>query len=408
MVDELEVRRDGVVIATLRRRRSGLVVEYASDLLEKDSAGSIVLSCSMPLRSGRHDASGWARGLLPEGQHLLTLASAADVAASDTFGMLARYGRDIAGAFEIVVRGAPIREPRAVPYGANELDREIGELASNPLGIHDDSELSLAGLQDKLVLVKTADGWARPTHGYPSTHILKFDPPDRPGIVDAEAACLHLARSVGLTSIEVELARFGNRSALIVGRFDRTVVEGRVTRTHQEDLLQALGIAPDGVRGRAKYQSVPTAGPPSWWHAADLLDSYSRDPLEQLESLVRVVAFTTATGNSDCHAKNIAFTISDGSIRLAPLYDTVPTALSPDLRRTAAMSVHDVMDIGSTTVQDMVAEARRWRLGAERSRQAVIELLECLRANLDVAAHDDVVSLVGANVRRLLDGAARA
>ncbi|HMR94018.1 MAG TPA: HipA domain-containing protein [Microthrixaceae bacterium] len=408
MADGLDVRRNGVSIATLRPTRRGLAVEYAPELIAGAAAGSIVLSCSVPMRSGRQDATGWARGLLPEGQHLLALAAAADVAASDTFGMLDRYGRDIAGAFEVVAVGASTREARAVPYGPGELDVEVAGLGSNPLGIHGDSELSLAGLQDKLVVVATADGWARPTHGYPSTHILKVDPPGRPGVVAAEAACLRLARAVGLTSIDADLGSFGGRSVLIVNRFDRTVIDGRVRRTHQEDLLHALGIPLDGVRGRAKYQPSGTVGPPSWWHAADLLDSHARDPLAELDALVRAVAFTTVIGNADCHAKNVAFTIADGAVRLAPLYDTVPTALWPDLRSSAALAVNDVVDAGAITVDDVVAEARRWRLSPERSRPAVIDLLEEVRAHLDVADHGEVVGLVDANLRRMLDGVVRS
>lgn len=359
------------------------------------------------MRSGRQDATGWARGLLPEGQHLLALAAAADVAASDTFGMLDRYGRDIAGAFEVVAVGASTREARAVPYGPGELDVEVAGLGSNPLGIHGDSELSLAGLQDKLVVVATADGWARPTHGYPSTHILKVDPP----VVPASSPPRRRAcdwRAVGLTSIDADLGSFGGRSVLIVNRFDRTVIDGRVRRTHQEDLLHALGIPLDGVRGRAKYQPSGTVGPPSWWHAADLLDSHARDPLAELDALVRAVALTTVIGNADCHAKNVAFTIADGAVRLAPLYDTVPTALWPDLRSSAALAVNDVVDAGAITVDDVVAEARRWRLSPERSRPAVIDLLEEVRAHLDVADHGEVVGLVDANLRRMLDGVVRS
>jgi len=55
----------------------------------------------------------------------------------------------------------------------------VDALPDTPLGVLDDSELSLAGMQDKLPLVRTdaGCGWGRPVGGYPSTHILKVDPP---------------------------------------------------------------------------------------------------------------------------------------------------------------------------------------------------------------------------------------
>lgn len=409
MAERLEVRRDGVALAHLQTVRNKLWVTYCEEVLDTVPAGTPILSCSLPLRSTRTDASAWARGLLPEGQHLALLAAAADVAASDTFGMLARYGRDIAGAFEIIAEGDPddISIPSYDLYLTEELDTEIAGLATTPLAIHDDSELSLAGLQDKMVAVRVGNNWGRPVHGYPSTHILKVDPPDRPGIVDAEAACLRLARAVDLTNIEVERCRLGDRETLIVSRFDRVELDdGTLRRLHQEDLLQALGVDPSARSGRSKYQQAGTPGPPSWWHAADLIDSYADDARNQLHQLVRIVAYTTATANADCHAKNIAFLLEDGRIRLAPLYDTVPTALWPGLRDTVALTVFDISPMSAVTIEHISSEARRWGAPMNDARDAVIDLLEELLDAVHVAKHDAVIELVTANARRLLDGAA--
>ena len=409
MAERLQVRRDGDLLGVLAAAGSGVAFTYSDQVLDAVAAGTPILSCSLPVRSTRRDATAWARGLLPEGQHLAQLAALADVAASDTFGLLARYGRDIAGAFEIVADDDPddVSIPAYDLYLAGELDAEIADLAIRPLAIHDDSELSLAGLQDKMVAVRVGDGWARPRHGYPSTHILKVDPPGRAGLVDAEAACLRLASAVDLTTVDVERRRFGGRETLIVSRFDRTELDdGTTRRLHQEDLLQALGIDPSSRRGRSKYQESGTPGPPSWWHAADLIDSYAEDAAGQLIELVRIVTFTTAIANADCHAKNIAFLLEDGRIRLAPLYDTVPTALWPELRDSAALTVADVSPMSAIAVEHIVGEARRWGLQIDRAARAVTDLLEQLLAVVHVAEHDGVAGLVAENAHRLLDGAA--
>lgn len=410
MAERLEVRRDGAVLAHLRTERKRLWISYSEEVLDTVPAGTPVLSCSLPVRSTRSDASAWARGLLPEGQHLAQLAAAADVAASDTFGLLARYGRDIAGAFEIIPDSGTddMSIPSYVMYSAEELDAEIAGLATHPLAIRDDSELSLAGLQDKMVAVRVGSKWGRPVHGFPSTHILKVDPPDRPGIVDTEAACLRLAGAVDLTDIEVERCRLGDRETLIVSRFDRLELDdGTVRRIHQEDLLQALGVDPSARGGRSKYQEAGTNGPPSWWHAADLIDTYSNDARVQLRQLVRIVAYTTAIANADCHAKNIAFLLVDGKIRLAPLYDTVPTALWPGLRDTAALTVEDISPMSAVTVEHIANEARRWGVPIDDARVAAVDLLEELLDAVHVAELDAVIELVTANARRLLDGVAR-
>lgn len=409
MAERLFVRRDGEVLATLTRAGAKLWVRYSDEVVES-SAGIPVLSCSLPVRSTRKDGAAWARGLLPEGAHRRALAETADVAVSDTFGLLARYGRDIAGAFEIVPDAdEPPRTPEVVPYTPDDLETEVAGLATNPLAIHDDSELSLAGLQNKMVVVGVAGGWGRPVHGYPSTHILKVDPYQYPGLVDAEAACLRLARSVGLTNITVERCRLADRETLIVSRFDRAErPDCPPRRIHQEDLLQALGMNPDGAAGRSKYQTRDTPGPPSWWHAADLLDDYAVDAQAELRQLLRAVTFTTVIGNADCHAKNVAFLLEDGRISLAPLYDTVPTVLWSKLRSIAALSVADVWPMADIGVTEIVAEAQRWRMQTEAAKATVLELLEELATHAAVADHDNVAQLVSTNARRLLDGAARS
>jgi len=410
VVDRLEVRLDGEVVASLKRHGSAVSCTYRDEVIEEIPGGVPLLSCSLPVRSGAHDATGWCRGLLPEGQHLAVLAAAADVAASDTIGLLARYGRDIAGAFEIVAEEPPPRVPSIELYRDDSLAAEVAGLAITPLAVHDDSELSIAGLQDKLVVVATPSGWARPLHGYPSTHIIKLEPVDVVGIAAAEAACLALARAVGLTTVDARLEEIAGRPALVVSRFDRGVSsDGIAHRVHQEDLLQALGIRPEAGRGRAKYQHPGTPGPPSWWHLADLLDRFADDAHAETIQLLRAVVFTTVIANADAHAKNLALLHrTRGSVELAPLYDTVPTALWPRLRTDAAMSVGDRWPMAETTIADLLIEAKRWRLGEEEARTVIESTSVDLAAHVDDLASSDVAELVAGNTRRLLDGLARS
>lgn len=396
---DLEVRRAGTLIATLRPGARGrLACRYSPDTLNAFPGGTPILSCSLPLQTAARDATAWCRGLLPEGQHLNALAANAGVLPSDTYGLLARYGRDIAGAFEIAADGAPPREQSYVPYSLDELEKEIAALDTNPLGVHDDSELSIAGLQDKLLVVRTAGGWARPRHGYPSTHILKLDHRIYAGLVDAEGACLELARSMGLTSVDSHALTFGAARVLVVQRFDRRTTDIGIDRLHQEDLLQALGISPEG---RAKYQN-DGRGPPSWWHLADLVDRYSAEPDRERVQLLRAAVFTAAIGNADGHAKNFALLYPEpGVVTLAPLYDTVPTALWPTLRSDAALTVNDKAQMATFAVDDFVAEARRWRLAPATARAVIESTCEELIAAAAHLEHEALAELVTHNAARL-------
>lgn len=116
---------------------------------------------------------------------------------------------------------------------------------------------------------------ARRTPGRPDR---RRKPHNRSDLVDAEAVCLRLGRAVGLMDIDIERAGFGGREVIIVSRFDRVPGEGGVSRRlRPEDLLQALGVTPGGDRDRVEYQRSGSPGPPSWWHAADLLDTRADD-----------------------------------------------------------------------------------------------------------------------------------
>lgn len=384
--EALGVWLDGLRVAELARgRRGGISCRYSEQALKRWPANSPVLSCSLPLGSRPQDALAFCKGLLPEGEALRAMAEQAGLATHQTFELLARFGRDVAGALVISAAEPEERRFGVEPLDPAGLERAVEELDDHPLGAHDDSELSLAGLQDKLLLIKLEDGsWGRPLHGRPSTHILKADDPYRPGLVEAEAHCLALARAAGLTTIGAELTQIGERACLIVSRFDRVNGPDRVRRIHQEDLCQALAIDPDDNRRRAKYER---AGGPSFKQAARLLDSYSRDPLAQLDRLVAIVTFTVLIGNADAHGKNLALLHPEPEqVELAPLYDTVPTALWPKLRDEAAMSIGAQVSLPDVGLAEIVREARIWRHPPERAEVAARATIASILAALDAEA----------------------
>jgi len=382
--ESLGVWLAGARIAELIPRKVGSIgLRYSEEALSAWPRNSPLISCSLPLGPRPQPALAFCRGLLPEGNALQALAHRAGLATNDTFGLLERYGRDVAGALLISAAEPAERRFGVEEYSEHSLREAIEDLDDHPLGAHDDSELSLAGLQDKLLLVDLGKGeWGRPLHGRPSTHILKLDDRRRPGLVDAEAECLRLARAVGLTDVDIRLETIGESRCLIVSRFDREVgPDGEVRRIHQEDLCQATGVDPSDRRGRAKYER---AGGPSLRQAAALLDSYAGDVEAQLDRLVEITTFTVLTGNADAHGKNLAFLYPEpGRIELAPLYDTVPTVLWPKLRTEAAMSIGAQISLPDVTLADIVREGRSWRYPEDRVAAIAIGTVEAATAALE-------------------------
>lgn len=400
----LGVWLDGQHVADLEQRRwPEIRCRYTEAALQGWPLNSPLLSCSLPLGPQPLDALAFCKGLLPEGQALQMLAAGAGVAVNASFELLARYGRDVAGALVIAEEEPAGRRFGAEPYSEETLAAAVAEVDEYPLGAHDDSELSLAGLQDKLLLVELDDGsWGRPVGGRPSTHILKVDDPRHPGLVEAEALCLELARAAGLTTIDSELISVGETQCLVVSRFDR-LTDGEVRRIHQEDLCQATGVDPEGARGRAKYER---AGGPSLRQAAELLDTYALDAGAELDRLAATVTFTVLIGNADAHGKNLALLHPTAeSVGLAPLYDTVPTALWPNLRTEAAMAIGGQVALADVTVDDIVREAARWPHSDDRVRAVATDtttaVLEAI-ASEAIPPDSDLAVYVRERAARLL------
>lgn len=417
----LDVWLHGVRVAELTStgRPNDLSLRYTADALDRWPLNTPVLSCSLPLGNRKQPAANYFRGLLPEGSHLQALAGEANLVVTDLFGLLERYGRDVAGALTIVSAGsewASIESASSVapgvgapigsfePYDDASLADEVAEVEDRPLGVHNDSELSLAGVQNKLLLVRDGERWARPIHGFPSTHILKVEDRRYPGLVAAEAAALRLAGRLGLTTVTPELTTLDGIPCIIIDRYDRTGAAPGVERVHQEDFAQAMGHDAVANRGRAKYEAY--GGPPLADLAA-LLDRHAADPIPDLERLAAAVTFNTAIGNADAHAKNYSLLHPEpGTVALAPLYDTVPTLLWPKLPDRSALTVNGRAILTRVTRRDLVDEAARWLLGPTASARVVADTLERLEAELDDPEPSEDGEAVAMLIRERLDALA--
>lgn len=408
----LHLHLHGAHLATLQQRRQGepIRLTHTEQALDTYTGNSPVISNSLRVSRRTQDATAWLDGLLPEGPLRDVIAGNRGVVSSDTWAMIASLGRDVAGACTIVDpdRSVGDREPHVEPYPTLEhVAAAVDALPDTPLGVLDDSELSLAGMQDKLLLVRTdaGCGWGRPVGGYPSTHILKVDPPRSAlwGVVEQEAAALAVAQRAGLTNISPTIVNHGDSAWLIVERYDRSGDgTGRVTRIHQEDLAQAAGVDTRRNGRRAKYESH---GGPSLLTAAQLLRDGAQDVDEQLSLLVGAMVFTVLIGNSDAHAKNLSLVLDPpGAVQLAPLYDTVPTMLFPSLAVRCAMMIGGVYDnlerVNHRTLVHEVESRRRWGITGERAVALVDEWIDrVVQATVD--------DRVGEYVRRAADRLSR-
>ena len=89
-----------------------------------------------------------------------------------------------------------------------------------------------------------------------------------------------------------ELA-IGEEGMCVVQRYDRVIEGGKIRRLHQEDFCQALGLSVS-----TKYEEE---GGPSVESCVALLREHSVAPLEDVDSILRWVAFNAIAGNADGH-----------------------------------------------------------------------------------------------------------
>jgi serine/threonine-protein kinase HipA len=390
VADRLFVWLYGIRVAVVEQERGRLRLSYTDESLERFPPGTPLLSLALPLTAERY-TQGVVRpfldGLLPEGAARRAVAEDFGLLSTDTFGLIRALGRECAGA--VVIQPADDPAPpkattrTAEPLSEAEIAEQVANLRSAPLGVTQRVRISLAGVQEKLVLTRMSNGsWGRPVDGTPSTHILKPELAEYPSTVENEAFCMRVAKHLGLPVAAIETTTIAGRRLLIVERYDRVVhPDSSVERIHQEDLCQATGTPPT-----KKYQED---GGPSLRRVADLVQAAATP--QSVETLLQMTTVNVLIGNGDAHAKNFSLLHeSTGALSLAPLYDLVSTLHYGDDR--LAMYVDDVRRTNRVTADRLVKEASQWGLSKRRASQVVADMLDRALTAVE-AARDETEGL---------------
>lgn len=356
----------GRVVGHVQQNLQGKL-RFTYDPAWQDWPGAYPLSLSMPMGQREHGDERirpYLEGLLPDNDWILRRwGTQFHVSARNPFTLLGHVGEDCAGAVQFCRpdRVAELQTETASPVrwlAEAEIAETLRELRTeNATGrvAADPGYFSLPGAQPKTALLYQDGRWGVPSGRIPTTHILKPPLRELEGFAENEHLCLHVAGALGLPVASSAVMRFADEVAIVVERYDRIAVGGRIERVHQEDFCQALGVPP-----RIKYQAE---GGPGAGAMAAVLREFSSAPDEDLDTLLRALALNWVIGGTDAHAKNFSLLIATRQVRLAPLYD-IASAL-PYPRRIPLQKANLALRVGGE-YRIMKIRRRHWeRLVAE-------------------------------------------
>ncbi len=403
MSDTLLVILDGEVAGVLQRLAGGrLRFDYAPRYQERPVPTP--LSLSMPVQVHSHPdrvVTPWLWGLLPDNADVLRRwAREFQVSASSAFSLLASpIGEDCAGAARFVSAEDPAAASRAGEVewldeeGVAQRLRELREDSTAWLGESFTGQFSLAGAQAKTALLLEGGRWGVPSGAIPTTHILK---PAVKGFDDHdlnEHLCLDAARRAGLVAARTTVSRFAGESAVVVSRYDRREGEDVISRVHQEDLCQALGVSPE-----RKYQR--DEGPSPARIAQLLRDSMPPSVAEEsVQRFADALIWNWLIAGTDAHAKDYSLLLAGNQVRLAPLYD-VASALPYG---THVRKLRLAMKIGGSYAvysrrNPWPATAEDLGLGAGPLSARALELATAAPEAFARAAEDAAVAALGSEL----------
>ena len=382
MSNRLSVWWDGRVTGCLYLGPDG-DTQFAYGAAWLEDAKALALSFSLPKQAetfNRRACQAFFGGILPEEGQRTAIARALGVSADNEFRLLEYLGGEIAGALTLLPEGEiPALPSAAAPklLDDDSLVRLLDHLPMRPMLAGEDGlRLSLAGAQSKLPVLVINGQIALPAPGQPTSHILKPPIARFVGTTENEYFCMSLARAVGLDVAPVEMRTVGDRSFLLITRYDRTTgMANELIRLHQEDFAQALGIP-----SHRKYASE---GGPTFSDCFALLRRAATRPPRDILKLLDAAIFNLIIGNADAHAKNFSLLHRGSTITLAPLYDLLSTIIYPDLSAKLAMKIG-----GEAILEDI--EPRHWdqfaadaQIGAPFVRTRAAQLCDAIVTAID-------------------------
>lgn len=375
---------------------SDAVFSYADEYLENPEARPI--SISLPLQKEAFSpvsTRNYFEGLLPEGFLKMTVAQRMRADESDYLSILSGLGRECLGAITIYDETDADVTPSYEHLSMDQIREIAREGATWSVQLVTKAHLSLAGASGKVGLYYDDDNmsWYLPMGNAPSTHIVKQSHVRLDSIVTNEQLALNTASLLGITVPESNIINTGNGGEdevlFATKRYDRVISKDNQhsinglkvpSRLHQEDFAQAMGIASIN-----KYENA------DGHHMRDMfaiIRKYSGNPIEDQLKLWDIIVFDYLIGNTDNHIKNISLLYGENlkTIRLAPAYDIISTAVYESSTRDMAFNIGGEISLDRINRDSFKVAAKECGLGEKVAMSRFDRLSSGFEKALDTAA----------------------
>ncbi len=395
---KLNIWMNGIPVGYWDTTRQGERLGYFNEWLTDEQARP--LSLSLPFLPGNAAYQGqivndYFDNLLPDNDSIRRrLAQRHQTGGIDAFQLLAKLGRDCAGAIQLLpedetpsdlfeIRGEILSVAKVA-----QLLRTTTSAQTLGQGHDEDLRLSIAGAQEKTALLRHKGRWLLPHGCTPTTHIFKLPlglvghmQADMRTSVENEWLSSKIVNAYKIPIAKCEIKHFEDQKALVVERFDRTPSSDGswIIRLPQEDMCQATGTSPlhkyqpDGGPGIAQIMAL--------LHGSDNAEQDRRN-FFKTQLIFWVLAAT------DGHGKNFSIThLARGRYHATPIYDVLSAHpvigkgknKIPLQKAKLAMAVRGSANyylIEKIQRRHWIAQAQQVGLGAEAAEQLIEEIIE--------------------------------
>lgn len=334
-IRRLNIWMNGILVGYWEIARQGQRLVYNDEWLADEKGRP--LSLSLPFLPGNIAHQGqivtdYFDNLLPDNDAIRRrLAQRHQAGGIDAFQLLAKLGRDCAGAIQLLPEDeipSDVDKINGEKLGAAKIAQLLRNTTSpQALGQHnhdEDLRLSIAGAQEKTALSYHRGNWLLPHGSTPTTHIFKLPlglvghmQADMRTSVENEWLCSRIMEAYEIPIAQCKIEQFEDQKALVVKRFDRILSSDGTwfVRLPQEDMCQATGVSPlhkyqsDGGPGIAKIMEL-------------LLGSDNAEQDRRNFFKTQIIFWVLAA--TDGHGKNFSIAhLPRGRYRSTPIYDVL-------------------------------------------------------------------------------------